>query len=211
VPVAAPSGSPHSVDRKMANPPSAQQARPLPSLRLRPPRHPRKMPRMRPHPETPTHQSLRMTRRLFTILSVLSLLSCVAVCAVWAANPFVTIRDRKLANGAHEQVSFGPDRSVRWMYLQEVPRNAWWKSQLPNYNGPVFHGTITRRVPYWWFIVATLPLPLLWLSNQGWRYIRRLQRRAEGRCPICAYDLRATPDRCPECGHIPKSKQLRTA
>lgn len=31
----------------------------------------------------------------------------------------------------------------------------------------------------------------------------RLDRAAQGRCPSCGYDLRATPGQCPECGNLP--------
>jgi hypothetical protein len=54
----------------------------------------------------------------------------------------------------------------------------------------------TLAVPYYAITLALLTPLLLWLV----RYRRRARATAGLRCPVCGYDLRATPDRCPECG-----------
>jgi hypothetical protein len=51
-----------------------------------------------------------------------------------------------------------------------------------------------------WFLTALLALPpIVWLVRRV-KLQRRERRREGGLCPSCGYDLRASPDRCPECG-----------
>ena len=61
-----------------------------------------------------------------------------------------------------------------------------------------------------WAVVLPYPhaatllcvVPLLLLC----RYRRTRRSTRAGFCPACGYDLRATPDRCPECGGVPARK-----
>ena len=54
-------------------------------------------------------------------------------------------------------------------------------------------------VPLWLLVMMAAVLPALRLLR--WRAaVRRSRQVSRLRCPSCSYDLRATPDRCPECG-----------
>jgi hypothetical protein len=52
------------------------------------------------------------------------------------------------------------------------------------------------EVPYWSLLGLAL-VPTMMLIRRWW--IQRL-RRKRGQCMVCGYDLRASTDRCPECG-----------
>jgi hypothetical protein len=51
-------------------------------------------------------------------------------------------------------------------------------------------------IPYWFIVLLTAIPPALWFRAAR----ARRRRRAAQQCITCGYDLRATPDRCPECG-----------
>jgi hypothetical protein len=54
--------------------------------------------------------------------------------------------------------------------------------------------SLTLGLSYWLLTCLSAVLPVLWV-----RRFRRMRYPA-GMCPRCGYDLRATPEQCPECG-----------
>ncbi len=76
------------------------------------------------------------------------------------------------------------------------------RTSTPPYDSPEVAWTYGNRryhnvyLPHWLIVLATVVLPVAWAMH----FRRTRHRNREGLCFVCGYDLRATPDRCPECG-----------
>jgi len=157
-------------------------------------------------------------RRLLNLLTVLSVLLCVVVAYLWARSYapqefvcrildgkvlllYVTpVHARQLEPGRQEYTN------VRWVVdrFRAEPRNrlAWRVLGFEFVVGPDFrdsHSHVLVGLPFWLIALAAAGL-LLALAHARRRYLVR-----PGLCAKCGYDLRGTPDRCPECGEMAKS------
>ena len=77
-----------------------------------------------------------------------------------------------------------------------------WEAGFQDINAPCVLDRVyfrTLLAPYWALTSCSVPFPGMWFC----RRLRLRRRHSPYYCHTCGYDLRATPDRCPECGTIP--------
>jgi len=159
-----------------------------------------------------------MRRRVLTIVSALSLLLCVGTCVLWvrsywvmdSVGSFRNAGDIAYLSSLRGELSLiwsnHPEHWGQWHYQAEplLDLHGEYPSRitpirtfaLPDPRNPWARGIEVSD----WSVVLLLGLAPAGSVLAGVRRRRHGARRAAGHCPSCGYDLRATPDRCPECG-----------
>ena len=133
-----------------------------------------------------------MLRRLFTLLSAISLVLLLTISSFWA-----------ISHGYFSGLAFDPDPVFNHGQHLQLRFNK--KAIILFYWRP--DGVIPSIWIRYWMVLTPLALHAAW----GALNVIERRRRPPGLCPSCNYDLRASTDRCPECGKpIPSTNPATT-
>jgi hypothetical protein len=85
-------------------------------------------------------------------------------------------------------------------------RIGFWEGTVSRYVPQNDAGCVCHAwtIPLWLVegLLAVMPAVAVGLV------VRQTTRNFKGQCLRCGYDLRATPDRCPECGAVPSKRRI---
>jgi hypothetical protein len=99
-----------------------------------------------------------------------------------------------------------------WMFFPDKLPRRWpghwrwlgfdvYRAEARHYSLPPPAPATGFVVPHWFLVLITAILPIGWLITTR-RQTSRAVRTRLGLCPDCGYDLRESPERCPECGRM---------
>jgi hypothetical protein len=127
-------------------------------------------------------------RVIFNALTALSLVLWLGACMLWTQSHQGGWELRLGAFDGGRLSAIFPDRAI------SVES---WRGRLRITPLGTFY---TWNTPYWKLATLFAALPAYRLQLQLRTARRQRRERLKGHCLACGYDLRATPDRCPECG-----------
>jgi hypothetical protein len=170
-----------------------------------------------------------MRHRVFSLAAAVSLLLCIATIVVWVrsfASETILVESRRGqcliigVDGRPKDVREIREARTLDEFLDELtvpPANFMGINGVP-VPPPREHGGLgfllvrghwiggpglpatdnfwILGVPYWFLALLTAAIPARWV----WLRARARRRRRSNCCPACGYDLRASTERCPECG-----------
>jgi hypothetical protein len=148
-------------------------------------------------------------RRFFNAIAIISLLLFAASLIMWIRSYWTLDIVSFRQAGFHELVTwslYSRDGGVELFgekrYVTTIPpgHDFMWVSAPLNMMStpPPWVWNPNSMLSYGIIAAFTGALPLWWLIHRYFGTVAR--RRRLGLCANCGYDLRATPDKCPECG-----------